>query len=106
MENTLYKITLSDGSVLDGLRLNGNNFISDKELTADVFDGNCDSVTIEHEESGEKISENHENMRLVQVTKIGAEWWFILEDIPQSEMDTIKMQSDIAYVAMMTGVDL
>lgn len=106
MENTLYKITLSNGYVLDNLTLNGNNFISEQEITDDMFTGNCASVTIEHEESGETIVENHENMRLVQISKMGDTWWFILDDISESEMENIKMKSDIAYVAMMTGVDL
>ena len=33
----MYKIKLSDGTLLDDLELNGNNFITGKELTDAVF---------------------------------------------------------------------
>ena len=58
MDDKIYKITLSDGTVLDNLRLNGNNFISSSEIDESVFDGNCSIVTIN---DGEK-DEVHMNM--------------------------------------------
>lgn len=37
MDDKIYKITLSDGTVLDNLRLNGNNFISSSEIDESVL---------------------------------------------------------------------
>ena len=54
MDEKIYKITLADGTVIDNLRLNGNNYISDKELTAHVFLGKLDKVIIN---AGEKETE-------------------------------------------------
>jgi len=71
MEDKIYKITLSDETVLDNLRLNGNNFISSSEINESVFDGNCSIVTIN---DGEK-DEVHMNMELVQITKVNDKYW-------------------------------
>ena len=35
MEDKIYKITLADGTVLENLTLNGNNFISGENIEAD-----------------------------------------------------------------------
>lgn len=102
MDDKIYKITLSDGTVIDNLKMNGNNFVSIVEIDKSVFDGNLLSVTIN---DGEK-DDVHTNMELVQVTKMGAEYWFVLRDIPETELAFIKMQSDIEYVAMMSEIEL
>lgn len=70
-----YKITLSDGTELSNLRLNGNNYISTVKLDAAVFEGNCNQVLISDGE--EEI--RHENMELVQIVEQNPdEYWFIL----------------------------
>lgn len=43
-----------------------------------MFEDTLAEVTIE---GGDTI-EKHENMELVQISKMGEEWWFILRDIP------------------------
>lgn len=81
MEDKIYKITLSDETVLDNLRLNGNNFISSSEINESVFDGNCSIVTIN---DGEK-DEVHMNMELVQITKVNDKYWFVLQGFCQNQ---------------------
>lgn len=102
MDDKIYKITLSDETVIDNLKMNGNNFVSLVEIDKSVFDGNLLSVTIN---DGEK-DEVHTNMELVQITKMGSECWFVLRDITETELAFIKMQSDIEYVAMMSEIEL
>lgn len=102
MDDKIYKITLSDETVIDNLKMNGNNFVSLVEIDKSVFDGNLLSVTIN---DGEK-DEVHTNMELVQITKMGSECWFVLRDITETELASIKMQSDIEYVAMMSEIEL
>ena len=53
-----------------------------------------------------EVEETHNNMELVQITPMGEEYWFVLRDISKAEMEKIKMQSDIEYIAMMAGVEL
>lgn len=102
MDEKIYKITLSNGMVIDNLRLNGNNYISEKELSTDMFLGNLGTVTIN---DGEKDA-IYENMTLVQLAKYNDEYWFILRTMTKKELQEIKNRSDIDYIAMMTDVEL
>lgn len=102
MDEKIYKITLADGTVIDNLKLNGNNYISEKELSADMFLGNLGTVTIN---DGEK-DVVYENMTLVQLAKYDDEYWFILRTMTKKELQEIKNRSDIDYIAMMTDVEL
>lgn len=98
-----YKITLSDGKVIENLKMNGNNFISKDEILEDIFIGNLSSVSIEDSDG---IVENHTDMQLVQVKQYGNEYWFILRDLTEDELTKITQRADLEYVAMMTGVEL
>lgn len=98
-----YKITLADGTVLNNLRLNGNNFISKVPVDAAIFKDNCSPVVIN---DGEK-DDIHPNMELVQVTRNEfGEYWFILRDLTKEELLEIKTRADIEYLAMMCDVEL
>jgi hypothetical protein len=101
--NKTYTITLADGTVLDNLKLNGDNFVSNTTINADIFDLNCSPVII----SDGVNSETHDNMELVQLTEQEpGKYWFVLRELSASELARIKMQSDIDYVAMMAGIEL
>lgn len=102
MEEKTYSITLADGTALENLRLNGENFISQNPVDPALFDGNCSPVIIS---DGEE-EETHENMELVQVTPYQGEYWFVLRDLSSAELASMKMQSDIEYIAMMAGIEL
>ena len=102
MEERAWKITLADGTTLDGLKLNGNNFISTTEVTEELFLDNLSEVTIE----GEDGTEKHENMELVQITKMGDKWWFILRDIPAEELEQLALKAQLDYLAMMIDPEL
>ena len=103
MEEKVYKITLADGTVIDNLTLNGNNFISKKPLDESVFAENCHPVVINDGTSDEV----HADMELVQIVHVDAgDYWFVLRDVSAEELSKIKLQSDLEYVAMMTGVEL
>ena len=102
MDDKIYKVTLADGTVLDNLRMNGNNFISQTPVDPSVFDGNCSPIII-NDGSNDEI---HDDMALVQVTQSGNEHWFVLRDIPANELASMKMRSDLEYLAMMAGVEL
>lgn len=102
MDDKTYKITLADGAVIDNLKLNGNNFISKTRIAAEMFLDNCSPVIVSDGENNDV----HENVELVRLSEMNGEYWFVLRDIPADELEKIKMQSDIEYVAMMAGVEL
>lgn len=90
----MYKITLADGTVLDGLTLNGNNFISDEPIKSGVFLGKLSRVRIERigdaaegdDLLGEELIGTHENMKLAANRVIGGKQWFILADMTADEL--------------------
>ena len=84
------------------LKLNGNNFISKSPIAKELFEDCCSPAV----KSDGEAEETHNNMELVQITPMGEEYWFVLRDISKAEMEKIKMQSDIEYIAMMAGVEL
>ena len=102
MEEKKYSITLADGTVLKNLKKNGDNYISGSKVTEDQFVDNSSPVVI----SDGETEDIHENMELLQIQKYGKEYWFVLAEISPEQMEKIKMQSDIEYLAMMAGVEL
>lgn len=102
MEDKKYSITLSNGTKLEDLRLNGNNFISAAPVTKDMFEGNLSEVTVNDGET----ETTYKDLDLVQITEDGGEYWFVLRSLTPDELFRIKMQSDIEYIAMMADVEL
>ena len=77
----MYKITLHDGTVLDNLELNGNNFISEKVIDDSVFDGNLDTVTISNGET----TKTYTDMKLMSNRVDGGKSWFVLGEKTEQE---------------------
>ncbi|MCD8119770.1 MAG: hypothetical protein LUE29_09895 [Lachnospiraceae bacterium] len=102
MDDKTYSITLADGTVLDTLSLNGNNFISKTAISADIFESNLSSVTINDGET----DKTYTNMTLVHLTEYSGEYWFTLRELTSAEIKEMQLYSDLEYLAMMTGVEL
>lgn len=100
--NDTYRIVLADGTEINDLRMNGNNFISDDPIDKTIFEGNLSPVTIYNGHDPEV----HEHMELVQVTQMHREHWFVLRDITQEELTAMQVRADIDFLAMMTDVEL
>lgn len=100
-----FKITLADGTQLKNLKLSGNNYISKVKITEDDFKGKLSKITIENET--DKTSEELEHMELVQILDYGDKgYYFVLRQLSEDEIDKLKMQGDIEYLAMMTNTDM
>ena len=95
-------ITLTDGTVLRNLSLNGDNFIADYEIDPDIFVDNLTNVEINNDD----YITVHEQMKLVQVTTYGDEYWFVIQDLTDRELKDLAMEAKIEYIAMMTDVDI
>ena len=96
MEKRTWKITLADGTSLDGLDLNGNNFISSTAVTEDTFTGKLSSVTIE----GPDGTQTYQDMKLVQISKVGKSYWFIL-----AEKTAEEKQKELVAAALASNVN-
>ena len=84
------------GGALDGLDLNGNNFISSTAVTEDTFTGKLSSVTIE----GPDGTQTYQDMKLVQISKVGKSYWFIL-----AEKTAEEKQKELVAAALATNVN-
>ena len=98
----LYTVILHDGTNIEGLRKNGDNYISKKELRPDIFNENL----IEIVEVSDDRTEHYNMMKLAHLTKTGDEWWFSFIPLNNYELLEIKIKSDIEYIAMMTDIDI
>ena len=96
MEPYIYTITLADGTVLNNLHLNGNNFISSVEVTEEDFEGKLDTVTIEC--SNGQIEELN-NVELIQIHHYSDGYYFILRELSPCE---IKQQERDNIIELLT----
>lgn len=98
----IYQITLADGTVLSDLRLNGNNFISDKKIDNSTFEYNLDTVII----SDGDTETTYHNMALVQIIQMDdGKYWFVLRELSKQEIKDEEVRADIDYLYMMTDVE-
>lgn len=107
----MYAIELADGTRLENLELNGNNFIAPTTIEDSVFEGNLGTVTI----TGEETTETCTDMVLEQNQVVDGKSWFILREqtVQEKTLDALKsivaanrLQTDLAMaeiVEMMTG---
>lgn len=101
-----WKITLSDGTQLENLRLNGNNFISEEKIVEDDFKGKLSKVIIEGITDGQEFKQEYQHMELVQIVHNKDGYYFVLRELSEEELYKIKTQADIEYLAMMADIDL
>lgn len=78
----MYTITLANGTKLENLELNGNNYIAEGVIEDSVFQDNLASVTI----TDGKTTETYTDMVLISNRVDGGRSWFILgEKSPQEK---------------------
>lgn len=70
----MYTITLSNGTKLKNLELNGNNYISETIIEDSVFEGGLDTVVISDGETTETFTD----MRLMSNRVDNGKSWFVL----------------------------
>lgn len=99
-----FKITLADGTKFENLKLSGNYYITETEITEDDFKGKLSKVIIENEV--EKTSQEYNYMELIQIVHYKDGYYFALRELSQDEIDKQKMKGDIEYLAMMTNTDM
>ena len=101
MELKKYTMTLANGNILNNLELNGNNYVSETEVTTDIFEGNISPIEIS---DGDNV-EIFDNMELVRIANWENKWWVLILEKEPIPVET-KLQADIIYLAMMMDVEL
>ena len=101
----MYSVTISGCQPITGLRLSGNNFVSEAEVSeADFAALPCGVEIASDGEDYEGIAGTHACMELVQVKKYADGWYFILRDIEATELS--RLEAKVDYIAMMSGVEV
>lgn len=88
----MYTITLHDGTKLENLELNGNNFIAEGVIEDSVFMDNLATVTIHDGET----AETYTDMALVINRVEKGRSWFVLREKSEQEKAMERIQSMLA----------
>ena len=100
----MYTVVLQDGTALENLTLNGNNFISDTLIDDSVFVDNLDTVTINNGET----TQMYENMKLIANQVFEGKSWFIIEQKTPQDIEKERLEKelvDLWDVVLFGGVD-
>ena len=80
----MYKITLADGTTLENLVLNGNNFIAQTAVDDAVFKDNMAIVTITNLEDG-TAEQLEDGVLLSDIVREGCSWIVLGQKTPEQK---------------------
>ena len=101
MTNKKLTMTLSNGNVIKDLILNGNNYVSNTEVTEKVFSGKISPIRISDGVKEEVL----ENMEFIRIANWEDKWWILIQE-KQPISETEKLRADFEYLSMMCDVEL
>lgn len=98
MDETIYRVELGDGTTFENLTLNGNNYVSQSEITEEDFTDLTHVIITGSDGSVQELGESE----LVQVAHYSDGWYFILRELTAAEISRRDMEAQTFYTAMMT----
>ncbi|MBR1476896.1 MAG: hypothetical protein IJ608_02915 [Lachnospiraceae bacterium] len=96
-------LVLSDGTRIEGITMNGNNYVSQEEVKESDLAGKLSHVSVE--ENG-AVTQELENAALVQILHYNDGWYIALREMTETEVMLAKLRADTDYIAAMSDVDL
>ena len=108
----MYSMTLNDGTKIDGLSLKNNTLRRAEAMTEEMFRGKLCPVTIEGVKGDDEdyddfgLAGTHNCMEVCYIRKIDDEYALALADVDPKSLADERRDAQIAYLAMMTGVEL
>ena len=96
----MYTITLHDGTKLNNLELNGNNFIAEGVIEDSVFTDNLATVSI----NDGNTTETYTDMVLVINRVDGGRSWFVLREKSEQEKMEEARDNTIAELRQVMAV--
>ena len=90
----MYTIKLYDGTVLDNLELNGNNFISDTIIPDTVFENNLKTVEVFDGENTQILTDQFLAANRVENNQT----WFVLIDKTPEQKEKEEFENNIADI--------
>lgn len=99
----MYNIRLNDGTIINNLESNGNNFIPESAINKTIFENNLEKVIITDDDGNEEEWFNQK----VQFAKIGDKETFILSEKSKDEIEKenlYQLLADLTEVVLLGGV--
>jgi len=93
----MYKIVLADGTIIENLKLNGNNFIPETPIDANIFNGNLSKISII--DSDENIEELND-FRIVLAEVSGRQSFIIAEKTLEEKRDERVASTEVDIVTL------
>ena len=91
----MYKITFKDGTVIDNLTMNGNNYLSPTEIDSSIFTRkNMSSIVVNDGEKDETLT----NHIFVQETHMADGYYFVFRQMTDSEIAITDIQEALADI--------
>lgn len=105
----MYKITLADGTTLENLVLNGNNYVASTAVDDAVFKDNMASVTITNLEDG-TTEQIEDGVLLSNIVRDGKSWLVLgqksAEQKAQEARDNEISELRRAMTVLLTGKEV
>lgn len=97
-----YTITLADGRKLEGLGINGNNFVSAVKVNEDIFTDNLSVMTVS---DGEKETVYHNAELIQQQEQLDGSWYLAFREKTAEElaMTNLAELGGLVFVTLVEG---
>lgn len=99
----MYKITLKDGTIIDNLTKNGDNFVSSTEVKEDTFTADrLASVTVTDTDSSE--AQTYDDIKAAQVQKWPDGYYIAFGHKSEAEKQEEKITAlELAFTELLEG---
>ena len=85
----MYKITLADGTALENLVLNGNNYVASTAVDDAIFKDNMATVTITNLEDG-TAEQIEDGVLLSNIVRDGCSWIVLGQKTPEQKAEEAR----------------
>ena len=85
----MYKITLADGTALENLVLNGNNYVASTAVDDAIFKDNMATVTITNLEDG-TAEQIDDGVLLSNIVRDGCSWIVLGQKTPEQKAEEAR----------------
>lgn len=92
----MYKLKLQDGTEIQNLDINGNNFVSKTKISDTVFENNLKTVEITDVETGETTILR--DCEIVHNKRYGNEWFLVIREIPAEKKRNLQLNDDVTSI--------
>ena len=102
----MYKIILADGTTIDNLELNGNNFIPETPIDANIFNGNLSNLSKISIIDSEGNIEELNDFRIVFAKVAGNQSFIIAEKTSEEKRDERVTNTEINVATLEETIDI